>query len=431
MISHLFWIGLAGALISLGFALFQMRGVLKLPEGDEQTKKIAKAIRTGANAYLKRQYKTVLIIIAPVFLLLFFLAWIPVWATDLSFASAMAGAEGTLLNPIAPFAFLSGAFFTGLSGYIGMRVATWANSRTATAAKDSLNKGLRVSFSSGTVMGFTVVGLSLLDISIWFLILRFGLNLPDYVIGNSMIKFGLGVAFMAMFARVGGGIFTKAADVGADLVGKVEAGIPEDDPRNPAVIADNVGDNVGDVAGMGADLYEAFAHAIIGTFALGASIYSYVGMLLPLLVCVVGVVASIIGSFLVRTKEHADQKSLLKSLHRGTWIAGGITAVAALPITWAMSQIANTGYGYRYSSGALVYTPIGGSGILYQSNWIWGLYACIIIGIAAGLVIAFFSEYFTSDTYKPTKELAESTKTGSATVIIGGLSLGMKSTVGP
>ena len=402
MISHLFWIGILGALLALGFAAIQIRRVLKHSEGTAESVKIAKAIRAGANAYLKRQLRTVVIIFIPVFFVLLALAFVPM----------IAGHDG-LVNSFAPFAFLSGGFFTALSGYVGMKVATNANARTAHAASESLNKGLRVSFASGTVMGFVVVGLSLLDITAWFLILRFAFRQPDYVIGETMIKFGLGVAFMAMFARVGGGIFTKAADVGADLVGKVEVGIPEDDPRNPAVIADNVGDNVGDVAGMGADLYEAFAHAIIATFALGIGAgFGFGGMLLPILICVVGIVASLIGTFFVRTKEKTTQKSLLKSLHMGTWIAAGITAVVSLPVTFAVSQI-------------------NGSGYMDQSmNWL-RLYASIIIGIVSGLLIAYFSEHYTSAAKKPTKELAASSETGTATVMIGGLSLGMKATVGP
>jgi len=258
-------------------------------------------------------------------------------------------------------------------------------------------------------MGFVVVGFTLLDITAWFLVLHYVFGEPAAVIGESMIKFGLGVAFMAMFARVGGGIFTKAADVGADLVGKVEVGIPEDDPRNPAVIADNVGDNVGDVAGMGADLYEAYAHAIIATFALGIGAgYSFGGMLLPILICVIGVVASLIATFFVRTKEDASQKTLLRSLHMGTFLAAGITAVAALPLTFFVANLESV-----------------------MQNNVWGIFGSIVIGIVSGLLIAFFTEYYTSDTNKPTKELAKSTETGAATVMIGGLSLGMKAAVGP
>jgi len=441
--SNLFLIGLAGAGMALVFAALMIRKVLKTPEGCEKTVGIAKAIRTGSNAYLKRQLRTVAIIIGPVFLVLFLLAWIPFFISGIPLADWFAGMRGEdafyLLDLMAPFAFLTGAIFTALSGWIGMKVATNANGRTATACKESLNKGLRVSFSAGTVMGFTVVGLSLLDMVIWFAILRFAIGINDpQVIGNSMIKFGLGVAFMAMFARVGGGIFTKAADVGADLVGKVEAGIPEDDPRNPAVIADNVGDNVGDVAGMGADLYEAFAHAVIATFALGAGLFGFAGLLFPLLICVLGVAASIVGTFFVRTKENASQKSLLKSLHKGTWVAAAITILGSLPIAIAMTflPVGNNDYAgaTRYGRGSNYYGSIGfhniGIGGEY-GQWIWGVYACIVIGVLAGILIGFFTEYYTSDTQKPTKELAEATKTGSATVMIGGVALGMKATVFP
>ena len=425
--SNLFLLGLAGAGMALVFAALMVRRVLKTPEGDEKTIEIAKAIRAGSNAYLKRQLRTVAIIIGPVFLVLFLLAWVPFFASSVSISDWLAGQRGdyfVLLDLMAPFAFLTGAFFTGLSGWIGMKVATNANGRTATATKDSLNKGLRVSFSAGTVMGFTVVGLSLLDMVIWFSLLRFAFGIEDpQVIGNSMVKFGLGVAFMAMFARVGGGIFTKAADVGADLVGKVEAGIPEDDPRNPAVIADNVGDNVGDVAGMGADLYEAFAHAVIATFALGGGLFGFVGLLFPLLICVLGVAASIAGTFFVKTKENATQKSLLKSLHSGTWIAAGITILGALPITIAMGFITPAQNGYHIG--------MYGIGVSSDTPWIWGIYACIAVGVLAGILVGYFTEHYTSDTKKPTKELAEATKTGSATVMIGGVALGMKATVGP
>jgi K(+)-stimulated pyrophosphate-energized sodium pump len=324
MIANLFWLGLVGAAIALAFAFLQNRKVFTYSEGDENMIKIAAAIRTGANAYLKRQFTTVIKFFIIVFVILCGLAFIP-----------MIFDADPLVSPYIPFAFISGGFFAGMSGLIGMRCATNANSRTANAAKESLNKGLRVSFSSGAVMGFTVVGFTLLDITAWFLLLRFVFNADMATIGETMVAFGIGLASMAMFARVGGGIFTKAADVGADLVGKVEAGIPEDDPRNPAVIADNVGDNVGDVAGMGADLYEAYAHAIIGTFALAVvANFGFAGMLLPILICVAGVVASIIGTFFVRAKEDASQKSLLKSLHIGTYLAGAITIIAACKTSW-------------------------------------------------------------------------------------------------
>ena len=400
MIINLFWLGLVGAIFALGFAYVQARKVLAYSEGNEKMVKIANAIRMGANAYLKRQFRTVFKFFAIVFVILSGLAYLPL----------LFGAEAGLVNPYTPFAFISGGFFTGLSGYIGMKVATNANARTAYAASESLNKGLRISFASGTVMGFIVVGFTLLDITAWFLVLRFVFNESYMVIGESMVKFGLGVASMAMFSRVGGGIFTKAADVGADLVGKVEVGIPEDDPRNPAVIADNVGDNVGDVAGMGADLYEAYAHAIIATFALGVGIYSWGGMLLPILICVAGLVASLIGTFFVKTGEKASQKSLLRSLHMGTFTSAGLVAVAALPLTFFVANLE-------------------GSGVMPE--YAWGIFFSIIIGIISGLLIAYFTEYFTSDTHRPTKELAASSETGSATVMIGGLALGMKASVGP
>jgi len=396
---YLFWLGIFGALLALAFAYVQIRKVLAFSEGNEKMIKIASAIRLGAGAYLKRQYSAVIKFFAIVFVVLCILAYVPTFL----------GYEG-FVNQYAPFAFITGGFFTGLSGYIGMKVATNSNARTANAASKSLNKGLRVSFASGTVMGFVVVGFTLLDITAWFLVLRFVFGECYFVIGQSMVKFGLGVASMAMFARVGGGIFTKAADVGADLVGKVEAGIPEDDPRNPAVIADNVGDNVGDVAGMGADLYEAYAHAIIATFALGVGIYSYGGMLLPILICVVGVLASIIGTFFVRTGEKASQKTLLRSLHMGTYLSAALVAIAALPLTFFVANLE-------------------GSGAMIEHAW--GTYIAIVIGVVSGLIIAAFTEYYTSDTHKPTRELAASSETGSATVMIGGLALGMRASVGP
>jgi len=403
MMIHLFWLGIFGAALALVFAFVQSRRVLKYSEGNDRMAEIASFIRRGANAYLKRQYTAVIKFFAVVFVALCCLAFLPL----------LFGAESGLVNRYAPFAFITGGFFTGLSGYIGMKVATNANARTANAASKSLNRGLRVSFSSGTVMGFCVVGFGLLDITAWLLVLNYVFGASAVEIGQSMVKFGLGVASMAMFARVGGGIFTKAADVGADLVGKVEVGIPEDDPRNPAVIADNVGDNVGDVAGMGADLYEAYAHAIIATFALGVGIYSWGGMLLPILISVAGVIASLIGTFFVRTKEQADQKSLLRSLHMGTFFSAGIAALASLPLTFLVAYLDDSEFGQMMQSNA------------------WGIFGSIIIGIISGLLIGFFTEYYTSDTNKPTKELAASSETGSATVMIGGISLGMKATVGP
>ena len=381
MLENLFWVGLVGALIALIFALTQAKKVLKFSEGTELMQKLAASIRKGANAYLKRQYTTVAKIFIIVFVILLILAGV-----------------GMLDNWFIPFAFLTGGIWSGLAGFVGMKIATSANARTANAAHESLNRGLNVAFSSGAVMGFTVVGLGLLDVSIWFHILKYIAGFEAAQIAQTMVMFGMGASFMALFGRVGGGIFTKAADVGADLVGKVEAGIPEDDPRNPATIADNVGDNVGDVAGMGADLYESYVGSILATFALGASAYAADGltwnaMLLPLIIAVVGVVCSVIGTFLIRTKENATQKSLLATLRKGTYTAAVLAAVIAAPVTY-------------YIMGS------------------WGPYIAILAGLVAGCAIGYFTEYYTSDTYKPTQGLADSTETGAATTIIGGISLG-------
>ena len=388
LLENLFWVGLVGALIALIFALTQAKKVLKFSEGTELMQKLAASIRKGANAYLKRQYTTVAKIFIIVFVILLILAGV-----------------GMLDNWFIPFAFLTGGIWSGLAGFVGMKIATSANARTANAAHESLNRGLNVAFSSGAVMGFTVVGLGLLDVSIWFHILKYIAGFEAAQIAQTMVMFGMGASFMALFGRVGGGIFTKAADVGADLVGKVEAGIPEDDPRNPATIADNVGDNVGDVAGMGADLYESYVGSILATFALGASAYAADGltwnaMLLPLIIAVVGVVCSVIGTFLIRTKENATQKSLLATLRKGTYTAAVLAAVIAAPVTY-------------YIMGS------------------WGPYIAILAGLVAGCAIGYFTEYYTSDTYKPTQGLADSTETGAATTIIGGISLGMKSTAAP
>ena len=304
-------------------------------------------------------------------------------------------------NWFIPFAFLTGGIYSALAGFVGMRIATAANSRTAQAASESLNKGLNVAFSSGSVMGFTVVGLGLLDISVWFHILKYVAHFDAAKIAQTMVMFGMGASFMALFARVGGGIFTKAADVGADLVGKVEAGIPEDDPRNPATIADNVGDNVGDVAGMGADLYESYVGSILATFALGVAAYpdnSWSAMLLPISLAVVGILCSIACSFLIRTKEGASQRELLGTLRKGTYGAAILAAILAAPLT---------------------YFTVGN----------WGVYVAILCGLIGGCAIGYFTEYYTSDTYKPTQELAAASETGSATIIIGGISLGLKSTL--
>ena len=382
---NMFWVGFVGFILAGVFAYTQKKKVMSYSEGTEKMQKIAASIRAGANAYLRQQYTTV----AKVFLVVFIVLLIMAFATG-----------GQMLSEFTPFAFLTGGTWSMLAGFIGMKIATNANARTAQAASESLNKGLRVAFSSGSVMGFTVVGLGMLDISIWFHLLRYGFGISDpNQLGNIMVMNGMGASFMALFARVGGGIYTKAADVGADLVGKVEAGIPEDDPRNPATIADNVGDNVGDVAGMGADLYESYVGSVLATFALAAAAgYGFEGMVLPILLAVCGIVCSIVGSFFVKTKEDATQKSLLASLRTGTYLAAVLSAIAAAPLT---------------------YFTVGK----------WGVYVAILCGLIGGTAIGYFTEYYTSDTYKPTQKLAESSETGSATVIIGGLSLGMKSTM--
>ena len=383
----LFWIGFVGAVVAGLFAVLQAKKVMGYSEGTEKMQKLAASIREGANAYLKRQYTTVLKVFAIVFVVLLVIA----------FASG-----GKMLSKFTPFAFVTGGIWSMLAGLVGMKIATSSNARTAQAASESLNKGLRVAFSSGSVMGFTVVGLGMLDITIWFFLLRYAFGIDDPVqLGNIMVMNGMGASFMALFARVGGGIYTKAADVGADLVGKVEAGIPEDDPRNPATIADNVGDNVGDVAGMGADLYESYVGSILATFALSAvGGYGFAGMLLPMALAVVGIICSIIGSFLVKTKENASQQALLKSLRTGTYTAAILAAVLAAPLCFLLLR--NDG---------------------------WGVYVAILCGLIGGCAIGYFTEYYTSDTYKPTQELAAASETGSATIIIGGISLGLKSTL--
>ena len=380
-------IGFIGAVIALLFAVIQRKKVMSYSEGNATMQKIAKSIREGANAYLKHQYSTVAKVFAVVFVILAIIA----------FASG-----GSMLSKFTPFAFLTGGIWSMLAGLIGMKIATNANARTAQAASEGLNRGLRVAFSSGSVMGFTVVGLGMLDISLWLVGLYFIAGITDPVeLGNIMVMNGIGASFMALFARVGGGIYTKAADVGADLVGKVEAGIPEDDPRNPATIADNVGDNVGDVAGMGADLYESYVGSILATFALGACAgYGWQGMILPLALAVCGIICSIIGSFLVKTKEDATQKSLLTSLRTGTYTAAVLSAII---------------------SAVLCYFIMG-------ENWL-GIFIAILCGLIGGCAIGYFTEYFTSDNYKPTKKLAAASETGAATIIIGGISLGLMSTI--
>ena len=382
------FITLAGALLAIIFAIFTAKKVMKFDEGNDLMKKISRSIRSGANAYLKRQYTVVSVFFAAMFVILSVLAYFK------------------MLTWFVPFAFLSGGFFSGLSGFIGMKIATAANARTANACQQGLNRGLRVAFNAGSVMGFTVVGLGLLDISVWFILLKYVFERTPDQITSAMLTFGMGASSMALFARVGGGIFTKAADVGADLVGKVEAGIPEDDPRNPAVIADNVGDNVGDVAGMGADLYESYVGSIISAMALGVTAFSgnTIGALsVPLLIATAGIICSIIGTFLVRTKEHATQKQLLGSLSRGTNFSAIIIAAVSFPVVWYMLDGKET----------------------------IGIYFAIVAGLLAGVLIGRSTEYFTSDSYRPTKKLAAKSETGSATIIIGGLGLGMLSTALP
>ena len=372
------------AIIALAFSMFNFFSVKKKPEGTDTMKAIGEKIRKGAMAYLKRQYKTVGIFFAVMFVILLVLAFTG------------------FLTPFVPFAFLTGGFFSGLSGFIGMKIATYANTRTANGAQQGLNKGLKIAFASGSVMGLTVVGLGLLDISVWFMLLKFVFKLDINDIMTAMLTFGMGASSMALFARVGGGIFTKAADVGADLVGKVEAGIPEDDPRNPACIADNVGDNVGDVAGMGADLYESYVGSIISCGALAAAAgLGFSGVIVPMLIAAIGIIASIIGTFFVSTKEGATQKSLLGSLRRGTYISSILSAIGAA---------------------VLIFTLLPDN-----SNVFWA----VISGLVAGVLIGFFTEYYTSDSYNPTKKLSASSETGSATIIIDGIALGMASTAIP
>lgn len=378
-----------GSIAALIYAACMFVRVKGQPEGSAGMIKISAAVRKGAGAYLRRQYLGVGIFFAVVFIILLCMAF------------------GGFLSYFTPFAFLTGGFFSGLSGFIGMRTATMANCRTAEGASRSLNKGLKVAFSAGSVMGFTVVGLGLLDLTIWYFILNTVFHsLPETEritqITANMLTFGMGASSMALFARVGGGIFTKAADVGADLVGKVEAGIPEDDPRNPAVIADNVGDNVGDVAGMGADLYESYVGSIVSTAALAvAAGFGVKGVAVPMMLAAFGVIASIIGTFFVKTKEDASQKNLLKALRLGTYISAVLVVAGAYVIIR----------------------------LLLPEHI--GIYAAVLSGLVAGVLIGAITEYFTSDSYRPTRDLASSSETGAATVIISGLSLGMLSTVAP
>ena len=372
------------SLTALLFSFIKFYSVKRKSEGTDMMKSISVKIRKGAMAYLKRQYKTVGIFFAIMFFILTVLA------------------AKRFLSPFVPFAFLTGGFFSGLSGYVGMNIATYANTRTANGVRDGLNKGLKIAFASGSVMGLTVVGLGLFDISVWFILLKFVFKLSINDVMTAMLTFGMGASSMALFARVGGGIFTKAADVGADLVGKVEGGIPEDDPRNPACIADNVGDNGGDVAGMGADLYESYVGSIISCGALASAAgLGFNGVLVPMFIAAIGIIASIIGTFFVSTKEGATQKSLLGSLRRGTYIASILSAVG---------------------SAFLIFTLLPDN-----SNVFWA----VISGLIAGVMIGYFTEYYTSDSYNPTKNHAKSSNTGSATIIIDGIALGMSSTAIP
>ncbi len=392
---NLFYLVPAAAVAALLFAWIFFRQMMKESEGTVTMKEIALYVRKGAMAYLKQQYKVVTIvfvILALVFAVL-----------------AVFGIQ----NPWVPFAFLTGGFFSGLAGFVGMKTATYASARTANATGRSLNSGLKLAFRSGAVMGLTVVGLGLLDISLWYLILNAFVDATGaqklVYVTTTMLTFGMGASTQALFARVGGGIYTKAADVGADLVGKVEAGIPEDDPRNPATIADNVGDNVGDVAGMGADLYESYCGSILATAALGASAF-YTGgtdlqtkaVLAPMIIAAVGVILSIIGIYTVRTKENAGMSQLLKSLGFGTNLSSILIAAATFGVLW----------------------------LLQIPNWL-GVSFSVIVGLLAGIVIGQSTEYYTSHSYKPTQRLAESSKTGPATVIISGIGLGMISTAIP
>ena len=389
-IPSVFWLVPVASIVSLGMALYFFLQMKSADEGTDRMKEIAEHVRKGAMAYLKQQYKVVTI----VFIVLAIIFSIMAYGFQLQ-------------NPWVPFAFLTGGFFSGLAGFFGMKTATYASARTANAARQSLDAGLRVAFRSGAVMGLTVVGLGLLDIAIWFIILNAaGVN-SLITITTTMLTFGMGASTQALFARVGGGIYTKAADVGADIVGKVEADIPEDDPRNPATIADNVGDNVGDVAGMGADLYESYCGSILSTAALGATAYlgtqlqlSYV--IAPMIIAAVGIFLSLFGIFLVRTKEGATMKELLHSLGLGTNVSACLIAVATFAILY----------------------------LLGIPNWIY-ISCSVIVGLLAGVIIGQATEYYTSHSYKPTQEISAASQTGAATVIIKGVGTGMISTMIP
>ena len=393
-ITPIFWLVPIASIIALGMAWFFFKQMMREDEGTPRMREIAAHVRKGAMAYLKQQYKVVLIVFIVLAILFAFMAYVL-----------------HVQNPWVPFAFLTGGLFSGLSGFFGMKTATYASARTANAARTGLNRGLKVAFRSGAVMGLTVVGLGLLDIAIWFLILNSvydGEANALITITTTMLTFGMGASTQALFARVGGGIYTKAADVGADLVGKVEANIPEDDPRNPATIADNVGDNVGDVAGMGADLYESYCGSILSTAALGATAFAMNGdmqlkaVMAPMIIAAVGIFLSLFGIFLVKTREGATMKDLLHSLGIGTNIASVLIAGASFLILY----------------------------LLGIENWL-GVSFSVVTGLAAGVIIGQGTEYYTSHSYKPTQKIAESSQTGAATVIIKGIGTGMISTMIP
>ncbi len=389
-----FWLVPFASVCALLMAWYFFRSLMKESEGNERMVEIAEFIRIGAMAYLKQQYRVVIVIFIILCAIFAFMSYVL-----------------HVQNPWVPFAFITGGFFSGLCGFFGMKTATYASARTANAVHQSLNKGLRIAFRSGAVMGLVVVGLGLLDIAIWFFLLNAfykGDHLALVTITTTMLTFGMGASTQALFARVGGGIYTKAADVGADLVGKVEADIPEDDPRNPATIADNVGDNVGDVAGMGADLYESYCGSILSTAALGATAFALNGdmqlkaVIAPMLIAAVGIFLSILGIFMVKTKDGATMKDLLHSLNLGTNVSATLIAVAAFVILWA----------------------------LHLDNWL-GIAFSVVCGLVAGVVIGMSTEYYTSHSYKPTQEIAKAAQTGSATVIIKGIGTGMISTMIP
>ena len=393
-IPEVFWLVPVASIVALCMAWYFFKSMLSADEGTPRMREIAKYVRDGAMAYLKQQYKVVLYVFVALAALFAFMAYVL-----------------HVQNPWVPFAFLTGGFFSGLAGFFGMKTATYASGRTANAARKSLDAGLKIAFRSGAVMGLTVVGLGLLDIAIWFVILRSVYtegSIALTTITTTMLTFGMGASTQALFARVGGGIYTKAADVGADIVGKVEADIPEDDPRNPATIADNVGDNVGDVAGMGADLYESYCGSILSTAALGATAFALVpemqlkAVIAPMLIAAVGVFLSLFGIYLVRTKEGATMKDLLRSLALGTNVAAILIAVATFIILY----------------------------LLGIENWL-GLSFSVISGLAAGVIIGQATEYYTSHSYKPTQKISEAGLTGSATVIIKGIGTGMISTCIP